>query len=219
MELSERRAELELIGLARADLAPDPLAQFRTWLDQAIAWGLYLPEAMVLSTVDQGGRPASRHVLLRGLDQGFVFYTNYDSDKAADLAVHPVAALCFPWAVLQRQVRVVGAVEAVSGAESDAYFATRPRGSQISAWASPQSAEILDRASLERAVATATERFDGQDVPRPRHWGGYRVRPDEIEFWQGRPDRLHDRFRYRRIGVGDATDPTGAGWQIDRLAP
>lgn len=213
MDLSERRAELEATGLARDELAPDPLDQFRSWLDDAISWELHLPEAMVLSTVDGAGRPASRHVLLRGLDRGFVFFTNYDSDKAAELAVHPVAALCFPWAVLQRQVRVVGPVEVVSPAESDAYFATRPRGSQIGAWSSPQSAEIPDRAFLELAASVVSKRYEGEDIPRPRHWGGYRVLPDEIEFWQGRPDRLHDRFRYRRDEAAES------GWRIDRLAP
>jgi len=211
MDLSARRAQLEAAGLARGDLAPDPLDQFRRWLDEAIAWNLHLPEAMVLSTVDHAGRPASRHVLLRGLDHGFVFFTNYDSDKAAELAVRPVAALCFPWSVVQRQVRVVGAVEVVSPAESDAYFATRPRGSQIGAWASPQSAEIPDRAFLERAASAVSERYQGEEIPRPRHWGGYRILPDEIELWQGRPDRLHDRFRYRRDDAGR--------WQVARLAP
>ncbi len=212
--LAERRAELEARGLERTDLASDPIDQFRLWEGQVAEWGVYMPEAMVLSTVDDRGRPSSRHVLLRGVDTGFVFFTNYDSDKAADLAANPVASLCFPWFELQRQVRIVGAVETVTADESDAYFATRPRGSQIGAWSSPQSAEIPDRAFLLEAERAMAERFADGEVPRPRHWGGYRVVPDEVEFWQGRPNRLHDRFRYRRSGQ----DPRGP-WSIDRLAP
>lgn len=208
------RAELEKRGLSREDLDADPLDQFRLWQGQVTDWGIYMPEAMVVSTVDGGGRPSSRHVLLRGVDSGFVFFTSYDSDKAADLAANPVAALCFPWFELQRQVRVTGPVEVVTAEESDAYFATRPRGSQIGAWSSPQSAEIPDRGFLLASERSMTERFAGDEVPRPVHWGGYRVVPDVIEFWQGRPNRLHDRFRYRR----DPRDPAGP-WTIDRLAP
>ena len=149
-------------------------------------------------------------MLLKELDHGFVFFTNYDSRKGLELDGHPQAAVCFPWNLVSRQVRAVGPVERVSAAESDAYFATRPRGAQIGAWASRQSEVIDDRATLESWVAAAEARFDGADVPRPPHWGGYRIVPVEVEFWQGRPARLHDRIRYRR---------TADGWQRDRLSP
>ena len=205
------RQEYRLAGLDEADVADDPLAQFSAWLDAALAAGIPEPNAMVLSTADAQGRPSSRTVLLKGLDaDGFVFFTNTRSRKGGELAANGAAALTFPWISVARQVNVLGTAAPVSQEESDAYFATRPRGSQLAAWASQQS-EVLDsRATLDRAMAEATERFTGADVPRPPHWGGYRVTPSEVEFWQGRLDRLHDRLRYRR----DAE-----GWLIERLWP
>lgn len=166
-----------------------------------------------MSSVGSASQPSSRHVLLRGVDHGFVFFTNYESQKGVELTATPRAAICFPWNVLARQVRVVGRVEKVSDAESDAYFATRPRGSQIGAWASHQSEVIADRSVLDGWYAEVESRFEGVEVTRPPHWGGFRVLPEELEFWQGRPSRLHDRFRYRR----DATHPTG--WCVERLSP
>lgn len=210
MRLDHQRAELEARGLRREELADDPLEQFRAWHELVASSGLYMPEAMVLSTVDGEGRPNSRQVLLRGVDNGFLLFTNYTSRKASEITGNGNVALCFPWHELQRQVRVRGSVEKVTDAESDTYFATRPRDSQIGAWASPQSEVIEDRGELERRVAAVHERFPEGPVPRPQNWGGYRVTPLEVEFWQGRPHRLHDRFRYTR---------TTTGWQIDRLAP
>ncbi len=168
---------------------------------------------MIVASVDDTGQPSSRHVLLRGVDHGFVFFTNYESQKGVELTAHPQAAICFPWNVIARQVRVAGTVEKVSALESDAYFATRPRGSQIGAWASRQSEVIADRSVLEGWYAEVEARFAGIDVTRPPHWGGFRVLPLEFEFWQGRESRLHDRFRYRR----DKGAPSG--WRFERLSP
>jgi pyridoxamine 5'-phosphate oxidase len=190
---------------------PDPFRQFHAWFAEAEAAGLYQPDAMTLATATPEGRPSARLVLLRGIDQrGFTFFTNYDSRKARELATNPWAALVLFWATLHRQVRVEGRVEVVSAAESDAYFQTRPRGSQLGAWASPQSEVIDGRGGLEQRVEELTRRFEGQPVPRPPRWGGYRVVPDTIEFWQGRENRLHDRLCYRR---------RPDGWEIVRLAP
>jgi pyridoxamine 5'-phosphate oxidase len=211
MNLDDLRASLEARGLDRDDLFDDPLEQFRAWYGAVQGWGLYLPEAMVLSTVDGDGRPSSRQVLLRGHDHGFVFFTNLESRKAREIEGHRDVGLCFTWHIIQRQVRVLGAASALSESESDAYFATRPRASQIGAWASPQSEVIADRAVLEARVRDVEQRFADQLVPRPPNWGGFRVVPDEPEFWQGRRHRLHDRFRYLRTGEGI--------WQIERLAP
>ncbi|QGN33633.1 pyridoxamine 5'-phosphate oxidase [Microlunatus sp. Gsoil 973] len=198
------------------DTAPgDPYELFNAWLEDAFAArerGL-LPEptAVVISTVSAEGRPSSRTVLLKGIvDGGFTVFTNYDSQKGRDLAANPAVALLFGWYPLQRQVRVEGTAAMVPADESDAYFATRPRGSQLGAWASAQSSEIGSLAELQAAYAAAEERFRGGDVPRPDHWGGYRITPDLIEFWQGQPSRMHDRLRYRR---------SGSGWTMGRLAP
>lgn len=216
--LAARRAELQQRGLDATDLAADPFEQFRRWFDVCVEAGVHEPEAMVVSTVGPTGLPSSRHVLLKQLDEGFVFYTNYESRKGLELAANPVAAVCFPWNVLSRQVRAAGPVERVSAAEADEYFATRPRGAQVGAWASHQSEVIPDRAALEQRVAEVEERYAGVDVPRPPHWGGYRVLATEFEFWQGRPSRLHDRFRYHRDP--EAATATGdAAWTLDRLSP
>ena len=212
-DLDAFRERLQATGLTRSDLAADPIEQLRRWLDEATELDVHEPEAMVVSTIGRGERPSSRYVLLRGLDHGLVFFTNYESRKGAELALRPVASVLFPWHVLSRQVRLIGKVEQVSAAESDAYFATRARDSQVSAWASRQSDVIEDRAALEQRVADAEARFEGREVPRPPHWGGYRVVPDEVEVWQGRRSRLHDRFRY----LPDASETSG--WRIDRLNP
>jgi pyridoxamine 5'-phosphate oxidase len=190
---------------------PDPIEQFREWFAAARQAGIFEPEAMTVSTVDADGRPASRFVLMRGLDdRGFSFFTNYESAKGRQLTTHPYAALTFGWLAIHRSVRVEGSAERLPADESDAYFASRPRGAQLGAWASPQSTVITGRDDLDRALAAAEERFAGGDVPRPEHWGGFLVRPERVEFWAGRPNRLHDRMRYTR---------DGDGWRIERLAP
>jgi pyridoxamine 5'-phosphate oxidase len=205
------RREYHREALAEADVDADPVVQFGRWFEQATHAGLVEPTAMTLATATPDGRPSARMVLLRGFDQrGFCFYTNYESRKGAELAANPRAALVFWWDRLERQVRVEGRVERTSRAESEAYFSSRPPGSQLSAAASPQSRVIDDRASLERRVAElATGQGDGQ-VPLPEFWGGYRLAHELVEFWQGRPNRLHDRLRYRRAGDG---------WKLERLAP
>jgi len=212
-ELDELRTQLQERGVVEEDLADDPFVQFHRWFDVCQSAGTHEPEAMIVSSVGAEDQPSSRHVLLRGVDHGFVFFTNYESQKGVELTTTPRAAICFPWNVLARQVRVVGTVEKVSAAESDAYFATRPRGSQIGAWASRQSEVIADRSVLDGWYAEVEARFAGIDVTRPPHWGGFRVMPVEFEFWQGRESRLHDRFRYRRDV--DAS----SGWRAERLSP
>ena len=188
------------------------LDQFRLWFDAATADPAVLePNAMQLATVGAGGHPSVRTVLLKGVDErGLVFYTNYESDKARDLDARPYAAVVFVWHAQERQIRVSGPVARVSADETAEYFAGRPRGSQVGAWASPQSRVIASRATLEDAVAEIEQRFEGADVPVPPHWGGYRIEPVAVEFWQGRADRLHDRLRYRR---------DDGLWVLERLAP
>jgi pyridoxamine 5'-phosphate oxidase len=200
-------------GLSEGDLDADPFAQFTAWFGEIEAVASFEATAVALATAGADGRPAVRFVLLKGVDErGLTFFTNYGSPKARQLAENPYAALVFGWHPLARQVRVSGPVEQVGGRESDEYWATRPRGSQIGAWASPQSEVIAERAVLEQRAAEVDGRHAGAGVPRPPHWGGYRVVPDTFEFWQSRPDRLHDRFRYRRAGQGEP-------WVIERLAP
>lgn len=197
--------------LELGDLDPDPIVQFGRWMEEALAEGLLLPNTMTLATADEDGRPSARMVLLKGFDhRGFVFYTNYESRKSGELAANPRAALVFYWARLERQVRVEGDVERVPGEESDAYFESRPMESRLGAWASRQSAPLPARAELDDRVAALERRYSDGSVPRPPHWGGWLVRPDAVELWQGRPNRLHDRFLYTR---------TAGGWDRARLYP
>lgn len=199
--------------LAERDLADTWSGQFARWLADAVAAGVPEPNAMVLATADARGRPSARTVLLKGYDErGLVFYTNYHSRKGRDLAENPVATAVFLWLPLHRQVIVTGAVAPAERAETEEYFAVRPRGAQIGAWASPQSSVLGSRDDLEKAAAAAEERFAGAaSVPPPPHWGGYRIDPEAVEFWQGRVNRLHDRLRFRR--------DEGGTWAIERLAP
>lgn len=199
------------IYLEKADFHADPFAQFASWFAEAKQSSCALPHAMTLATANAEGQPAARMVLLKDCDErGFTFYTNYASAKARDLAQNPRAALVFNWEELRRQVRASGAVEKVSEQEADAYFATRPRGSQLGAWASPQSDVLENRADLEREIEQLAAQYKNREIPRPPHWGGYRVLADCVEFWVSRQSRLHDRFVYQR---------RTNGWHLEQLAP
>lgn len=211
--LQEMRENYRKAVLDREHMDADPVRQFAGWFEQAVSSGLPEPNAMTLATADAAGRPSARVVLLKGLEpEGFVFFTNYRSRKGRELADNPRAALVFFWMELERQVRIEGQVDRISDQASTAYFQSRPVGSQIGAWASPQSEAIPDRQYLEKRVSDLFLQYPGDEaLPRPEHWGGYILVPDRIEFWQGREDRLHDRFEYQRLDDGR--------WEIFRLAP
>lgn len=235
MTIADLRREYNLAGLRRKDLAADPILQFKAWFDQAAGArvsgrlrkfcvraykSLFLGgagessdvNAMTLATVDADGRPSARVVLLKGVDErGFIFFTNYQSRKGRELAGNPQAALVFYWPEVERQVCVAGKVSRLPASESDAYFCSRPRGSRIAAWASEQSTVVTDRTALEEKWRQYERQYPGEEVPRPPHWGGNVLSPERFEFWQGRPNRLHDRFRYSR-------EPDGT-WEIERLSP
>lgn len=214
MDLDELRREYESHPLDVADVAPDPITQIERWLREWVGSTPHEPSAMVLVTADARGRPSARNVLLRRIDdRGLVFFTSYRSKKAQDLAVNPQATVLFSWVPVLRQIQVTGRVERVDPAESDAYWATRPRASQLAAWASEQSAPLPDRTALEARYAEVEARFAGGAVPRPPHWGGYRLVPDAVELWQGRANRMHDRLRYQR--PADRPD----AWEVVRLSP
>ena len=210
MKLADIRKTYQRSELLESEVAGDPIAQLRGWLAEAEAALVDEFNAMTLSTVAADGRPSSRIVLIKGLDHGLIWYTNYQSRKGMELAVHPFACLQFHWVAQERQVRIEGRVEKTSAALSDEYFASRPRSSRIGAWASPQSEVIKSRELLTEAELELTSQFP-EAVPRPTHWGGYRLVPDRVEFWQGRPSRMHDRLRYRLESSGE--------WAIERLAP
>ncbi len=211
-ELKDLRIDYGRDSLDEDKVSADPMAQFRGWLEEALDSDDPEANAMVLSTVDRLGQPSSRVVLLRALnDRSFGFFSNYTSRKAVELDGNPQASLLFLWKPMQRQVRIEGIVEKMPAEESDAYFNGRPRSSKVGAWSSPQSATIPDRKSLEENVQRFDARFDGDDVPRPSFWGGYYLVPHRIEFWQGRPSRLHDRLVYSRTSSGE--------WKIERIAP
>jgi pyridoxamine 5'-phosphate oxidase len=212
IDLTALRLEYATHGLNRRDLDPDPTKQFSAWFTAAVEAGIVDVNAMSLATATRDGKPSVRVVLLKSFDEsGFVFYTNYASEKARQLEENPRAALGFYWLQLERQIRIEGSVEKTSRDDSIRYFHSRPIGAQLGAWASHQSEVIDARRILDARLAEMTERFAGGEIPLPPHWGGYRVRPATIEFWQGRPNRLHDRFRYTRAADG--------AWSIDRLAP
>ena len=209
---SMRRDYTERGRFLESDLATSWTRQFEAWFADAAAYGLPEPNAMIVATAGADGRPSARTVLLKGYDErGFTFFTNYESRKGSELAANPYASLVFPWFPMQRQVIVAGAVARVSRAETEEYFASRPRGSQLGAWASPQSRVVPDRDAVEAGLAAAAERFGDGPVPAPPHWGGLRVVQATVEFWQGRSNRLHDRLRYGRTGNGS--------WIVERLAP
>jgi pyridoxamine 5'-phosphate oxidase len=220
-DLAALRREYVVGGLDESDLAPDPVTMFRRWLHDATVAGLHEPNAMVLATATADGVPSARIVLLKGLsDRGFVFFTNYESRKGEELAVNPSGALLFPWHDLERQVRVEGPVSRLEEQENEAYFRSRPRASQLGAWASPQSRVVGDRSALDDRYAETVARWGAGDVPLPPYWGGFRVVPEVVEFWQGRTGRMHDRLRYRRVTTpGEETAPAPGPWVTERLAP
>jgi pyridoxamine 5'-phosphate oxidase len=210
-EVADLRRDYSLEALVEAHANRDPFEQFQQWFDAAVKAELPEPNAMTLATIDTAGFPAARIVLLKDFDSsGFVLFTNYNSHKGQELSQNPKAALVFLWAELERQVRIQGTVEKITPEESDSYFYSRPHGSRLGAWASNQSEVIADRDVLDRQLEALKAEYEGKEVPRPPHWGGFRVKPQMIEFWQGRTSRLHDRLRYR---MGDG------GWGIDRLSP
>jgi len=212
MSIADLRREYTLAGLRRHDLDPDPIRQFQKWFQQAVEAGAVEPSAMTLATAAPGGVPSTRIVLLKGIDErGFVFYTNYESRKGKDLATNPQAAVVFFWAELERQVSVIGITNKLSREESEAYFKTRPRGARLGAWASRQSEVITNREALEQRFQEFEQKYPGDNIPLPSYWGGYVLGPQRIEFWQGRPNRLHDRFAYTKQPGGD--------WAIERLSP
>ncbi len=209
--VADLRKEYTRAGLTESDVAPDPVEQFRRWFDEALEADLHEPNAFVLATATRDGLPSARVVLLKGLDErGFVFYTNYEGRKGRELEDNPRAALLFCWGELERQVRIEGTVSRVSEEESDAYYASRPRGSRLGAWASEQSRVVEGREVLESRIGDLEAEYEGREVPRPPFWGGYRVEPEAIEFWQGRENRLHDRIVYRR---------ESGSWKTERLQP
>jgi pyridoxamine 5'-phosphate oxidase len=209
--IAKIRHDYNLKGLHETDLDPDPLKQFKLWFNDVVNAGISEANAMLLSTAFNG-RPSGRIVLLKDLNEtGFSFFTNYESKKGEEIEANPQVALTFFWKEFERQVRIEGSIQKTADAESDEYFAVRPRGSQIGAWVSDQSEVITGRDILETKTRELNERFEGQTVPRPPHWGGYRVIPDYIEFWQGRPSRLHDRLAYQKIAKNS--------WKIERLSP
>lgn len=214
MDLDALRREYESHPLEPGDLAPDPVTQIQRWLAEWVATAPHEPSAIVLATADATGRPAARNVLLRRIDErGLVFFTSYRSAKARDLAANPWATALFSWVPLLRQVHVTGPTARIEPAESDAYWLTRPRGSQLAAWASEQSAVLPDRAALEVRFTEVAARYEGREVPRPPDWGGYRLVPETVELWQGRANRMHDRLRYQH----PAAHPSA--WEIVRLSP
>ena len=210
-DVADLRKEYTRAGLAESDVAADPIEQFHRWFDAALDAGLHEPNAMTVATATCDGRPSARVVLLKGFDgRGFVFYTNHEGRKGRELEENPRAALLFYWGELERQVRIEGAVSRVPETESDAYYASRPRGSRLGAWASEQSRTVEGRGVLEDRIGDLEAEYEGREVPRPPFWGGYRVGPEVVEFWQGRENRLHDRIVYRR---------EDGGWKIERLQP
>jgi pyridoxamine 5'-phosphate oxidase len=212
MSFVDPRHHVDQPRLLENEMDPDPFRQFRSWYEHSLSAGLPQPEAMTLATATPDGRPSARMVLLRGHDEkGFVFFTNYDGRKGDELVANPRAALVFYWPELDRQIRIEGRVELATPQESDAYFQSRPRGSQLGAWASPQSVVIASREALETRLREVEDRYRDRPVPRPPFWGGFRVVPEAIEFWQEGPNRLHDRLRYVRLATG--------GWRLERLSP
>lgn len=211
ISIADLRHNYSLQQLDEKGVNPDPMQQFQVWFEQAVAAQLPEPNAMTLATATRSGVPSARIVLLKGVDdRGFVFFTNYESHKGQELAENPVAALVFLWTILERQVRIEGSIERVAAEESDAYFHSRPLESRLGAWTSNQSQVIPNREVLEQRYQELHTRYQGQEIPRPPHWGGFRVIPQVVEFWQGRPSRLHDRIRYRL---------KENNWLIERLAP